>query len=68
MKIEKLEGVEDIAPSSTNSKASFSEAVDTLLVLGYTRSEAVNAVKSCDPSLSLEDIIKVALKKLSKDK
>lgn len=68
MKIEQLEGVEDIAPTVSSSKASFSEAVDTLLVLGYTRSEAVNAVKGCDPSLSLEDIIKVALKKLSKDK
>lgn len=66
MKIDSIEGVEDTAPSA--STASFSEAVDTLIVLGYTRSEAVSAVKSCDPSMSLEDVIKSALKKLSKEK
>ena len=47
--------------------AKLSEAMDALLVLGYTRSEAQNALKSIDTqALSIEDIIKEALKKLMK--
>ena len=41
--------------------------MDALLVLGYTRSEAQNALKTIDTqALSIEDIIKEALKKLMK--
>ncbi len=41
------------------------EAQDALLVLGYTRAEAQNVLKTIDiQSLSIEDIIKEALKKL----
>lgn len=44
-----------------------SEAMDALLVLGYTRAEAQNALKGMDTqALSIEDIIKEALKKLMK--
>ena len=47
------------------ARGKFSEAMDALLVLGYTRSEAQNALKSIDTqALSIEDIIKEALKKL----
>jgi len=42
-----------------------SEAVDTLAVLGYTRAEAVAALKGIDPTLPLETIIGEALKKLA---
>ena len=42
-----------------------SEAVDTLAVLGYTRAEAVAALKGIDPTLPLETIIGKALKKLA---
>ncbi len=49
-------------------RGKLSEAQDALLVLGYTRAEAQNALKDLDPStLSVEDIIKVALKKLMKN-
>ena len=44
-----------------------SEAQDALLVLGYSRSEALNVLKNIDVSnLSLEEIIRIALKKLIK--
>lgn len=42
-----------------------SEATDALLVLGYSRAEALNALKTVDVEhLPLEDIIRAALKKL----
>lgn len=44
-----------------------SEAMDALLVLGYTRAEAQKALATIDTqALSIEDIIKEALKKLMK--
>lgn len=45
-----------------------SEAVDALLVLGYTQAEAENAVSNLDPSLSPEELIRLALKGLAKFK
>ena len=49
------------------ARGKMSEAMDALLVLGYTRSEAQNALKTIDTqALSIEDIIKEALKKLMK--
>lgn len=49
------------------ARGKLSEAQDALLVLGYTRAEAQNALKSIDVTkLSVEDIIKEALKKLMK--
>ena len=48
-------------------RGKLSEAMDALMVLGYTRSEAQNVLKSIDVgSLSIEEIIKEALKKLMK--
>ena len=41
-----------------------SEAVSALVMLGYSQSEASIAVGKVDPTLSTEDIIKVALKNL----
>jgi len=47
------------------ARGKLSEAMDALLVLGYSRAEAQNALKSIDTqALSIEDIIKEALKKL----
>ena len=49
------------------ARGKLSEAQDALLVLGYTRAEAQSALRSIDiAALSLEDIIKEALKKLMK--
>ncbi len=41
------------------------EAISALVVLGYSRAEAASAVAGLDPSLSVEDLIKSALKKLT---
>lgn len=55
--------IPDIAP--TVGRGKLSEAQDALVVLGYTRGEAQNVLKNIDTAaLSLEDIIKEALKRL----
>ncbi len=49
------------------ARGKMGEAVDALLVLGYTRAEAQNVLRGIDTqALSIEDIIKAALKKLMK--
>ena len=49
------------------ARGKMSEAMDALLVLGYSRAEAQNALKTIDTqALSIEDVIKEALKKLMK--
>ena len=58
--------IESVSPVKTNS-GKLSEAQDALLVLGYSRSEALNVLKSIDTqTLELEEIIKKALKLLMK--
>lgn len=53
------------APKTQTGK--LAEAQDALLVLGYSRAEALNALKSIDTqTLGLEEIIKKALKQLMK--
>lgn len=50
------------------ARGKLSEAQDALTVLGYSRAEAQNALKGIDvQALSIEDIIKEALKKLMKN-
>ena len=57
-----LSGADVVAPSRNGKLA---EAQDALMVLGYSRAEALNALKNIDTqSLELEDIIKKALKLL----
>lgn len=51
--------------SDASAPGKLSEATDALIVLGYSRSEALNALKTIDiEHLALEDIIRAALKKL----
>ncbi len=51
--------------ASGGSSGKLNEATDALLVLGYSRSEALNALKDVDVNaLPLEDVIRAALKKL----
>ncbi|MBR3964074.1 MAG: Holliday junction branch migration protein RuvA [Clostridia bacterium] len=59
------DGGEDIAvaPSAASGNHS-AEALDALMVLGFNRSAALEALKGIDPSEELEDIIREALKKL----
>lgn len=50
--------------SASNQTGNLSEAASALVSLGYTRSEAQNALKGADAALSTEELIKVGLKKL----
>ena len=52
------------APISAKGKGNLSEALDALVVLGYTRSEAQKALTGIDPKLDVEKIIPLALAKL----
>ena len=51
---------------TAGQKSVASEAIDALLVLGYTRAEATAAIKEIPSDLSLEEIIRAALKRLMK--
>lgn len=58
--------IESVSSIKTNS-GKLSEAQDALMVLGYTRTEALNVLKNIDTqTLDLEEIIKKALKLLMK--
>ncbi len=52
--------------SAANDMPSTSEAISALTMLGYTQTEASVAVSKIDPTLSVEEIIKQALKILSR--
>lgn len=55
------------ASSASPARTKLSEAVDALLVLGYSRAEAMNAIKDLDTEKNdLEEIIRLSLKKLMK--
>lgn len=57
---------EEIKTASVEEENSRSEAVTALTVLGYSVNEAKNAVLKTDPAASVEDIIREALKILTK--
>lgn len=62
------EGTADYADNFETDSNKVSDAQNTLMVLGYTRSEAISAMRGLDTaSLSLEDIIKESLKRLMKN-
>ena len=53
--------------SGSGNRSNLTEAVDALLVLGYSRAEALNAIKDIDTDKTeLEEIIRLSLKKLMK--
>ena len=53
--------------AATGGRGKLNEAVDALLVLGYSRNEALTAIKDIEiDKLELEEIIRLALKKLMK--
>lgn len=56
------------SPRVMYSAGPVSEAVDALLVLGYSQQEAEGAVSVLDTSLSSEELIRQALKSLAKFK
>lgn len=49
-----------------NSTGARSEAAAALVMLGYSQSEAALTLAGCDDSLTVEEMIKLALKQLSK--
>ena len=54
-------------PQSTNKSTNLSEAIEALMVLGYDKNTALNAIKNTDTSkMEAGEIIRLALKKLSK--
>ncbi len=68
-----LELKDKVAKEMTSSKSApiqasgdFADAQNALMVLGYTKAEAVKALSGISPALALEDMIKEALKKLMK--
>ena len=52
------------AIQSADTSADLSEAIEALIQLGYSRSEAAAAVSKLDKSLSVEEMIRLALKSL----
>ena len=52
------------AKATAKGKGNLSEALDALIVLGYTRAEAQKALTGIDPTLDVEKIIPLALAKL----
>lgn len=65
-------GISDASQSeipSTNTpvssaKGALTEAAEALAALGYSRPEILKALKDADPNMSVDNIIKTALKKL----
>ena len=47
------------------SSSNASEAINALVVLGYTQNEAAGVITKLDPELSVEDMIKQGLQKLA---
>ena len=59
-----IEGVEDFVPEKGSADSSLSnDVVDALVELGYSKSEAISAVKRIDETedMSVEDMLKKAL-------
>jgi Holliday junction DNA helicase RuvA len=54
------------APASSAKSSNLSEALDALVVLGYSRAEAQRALSGIDPTLDVTKIIPMALSKLMK--
>ncbi len=51
---------------SPTTHGAMGDAVDALMVLGYSRPEAMTALRGMDVTMSTEDMIRTALKKLMK--
>jgi Holliday junction DNA helicase RuvA len=50
--------------SNFSASGNIEEAINALMVLGYAKNDAAMAAAKCDSTLSVEDIIKLALKNL----
>ncbi len=62
-----IAGESSAALSSPSARGVLSEATDALIVLGYSKAEALNVLKTiATDGMDLEEIIRAALKKLMK--
>ena len=62
-------GVDISAVSSTaSSPSNASDAIAALVMLGYSQSEAASAVSRFEPEMSVDEMIKRALRALSSNK
>ena len=57
-------GSADLVNVGPASNGTLNDAVDALMVLGYSRAEALEALRGSDIKMPTEDLIKLALKKL----
>ncbi len=53
-----------VAQASNNAVGNQAEAIEALVMLGYSRAEAASAIAKLDQSLSVEELIRLALKSL----
>lgn len=61
---EDFSAAEAFAVSSAPSNSNLSEAVEALVMLGYSRSDAASAISKLDNKLPAEELIRLALKAL----
>lgn len=61
-----LRGADLSSPVGTSQMSNVKEAMAALVSLGFSNSDAMSAVSSLDPSLDTQQLIKLALKQLSK--
>lgn len=52
------------SPMGGAPHSALNDAIDALMVLGYSRPEAMDALRGIDPTTPTEDLIRMALKKL----
>jgi Holliday junction DNA helicase RuvA len=57
-------GVDEPIITTINDTSKLGDAQKALMVLGYSKSEAISALSGIDQNLELDDMIRLALKKL----
>ena len=62
---EQLQQVSQVADQLSDGSGNVAEAVSALVVLGYSQSEAARAIAGQPPETSVQELIKLGLKKLS---
>ncbi|MDE6775636.1 MAG: Holliday junction branch migration protein RuvA [Ruminococcus sp.] len=60
-----MSGTSGLSAVSASGTSSVGEALEALMVLGYSQSEAAPVLRKLDPALDTQELIKAALKALS---
>ena len=61
-----VSGEDFLAKSDSVARDNISEAISALVTVGYSRSEALEALGAVNPALSVDDMIRAALKSLAR--